>query len=97
MSTDRRSDRVPTTCEIEFRRHGGHLYPVDLLDLSPEGCRFSPPIKVEPGEGFFLRIPGMDSIHATAAWSKEWMVGALFDKPLHPAVFDHLLKKLSGS
>ena len=50
MDQPRRAQRVPLTCEVEFRRHGDAHYRVDLLDFSPEGCCISPPIKVEPGE-----------------------------------------------
>ena len=98
MSTEdpRRADRVPLNCEIEFRRHGDARYPVDLLDFSPEGCCISPPVRVEPGESVWLRIPGMEMLHAQVAWAEQWKVGLEFDKPFHPAVFDSVVKRLGG-
>ncbi|HEV2044922.1 MAG TPA: PilZ domain-containing protein [Sphingomicrobium sp.] len=96
MDQPRRTARVPLNCEIEFRRHAGSRYPVDLLDLSPNGCCISPPVRVEPGESVWLRIPGMETIHAKVAWSEQWKVGLEFDNPFHPAVFDSVVKKLRG-
>ena len=89
-----RATRVPLNCEVEFRRHGDARYQVDLLDFSPEGCCISPPVKVEPGESIWLRIPDMEAIHAKVIWTDQWKVGVEFDNPFHPAVFDSVVKRL---
>jgi len=96
MEQPRQTDRVPLNCEIEFRRHADARYPVDLLDFSPEGCCISPPVRVEAGERVWLRIPGMETLHAQVAWVDQWKVGLKFDKPFHPAVFDNVVKRLGG-
>ena len=93
----RRSARTPMRCEIEFRRHGDFRYMVDLIDFSPEGCRFAPPVAVEPEDPLFVHIPGIEAVHARAAWSRDFEVGAEFDRPFHPAVFDSVVKRLSES
>ena len=91
-----RPTRVPLNCEVEFRRHADVRYPVDLLDFSVEGCCISPPVRVEVGEAVWMRIPGMEVIHAQVAWAEQWKVGLKFDKPFHPAVFENVVKRLSG-
>ena len=91
-----RADRVPLNCEIEFRRHADARYPVDLINFSPHGCCIAPPVKVETGESVWLRIPGMETIHAKVAWTEQWKVGLEFDSPFHPAVFDTVVKRLGG-
>ncbi len=96
MEDARRSNRVPLNCEIEFRRHGDARYRIDLIDFSPQGCCISPPVRVEPGESIWLRIPGMEAIHAHVAWTKQWKVGVKFDTPFHPAVFDNVVARLTG-
>lgn len=96
MDDPRRATRVPLNCEIEFRRHADSRYPVELLNFSPEGCCISPPVRVEAGESVWLRIPGMDTIHAHVAWTEQWKVGLEFDTPFHPAVFDSVVKRLGG-
>jgi len=92
----RRAERVPLNCEVEFRRHADVRYPVDLLNFSPEGCCIVPPVRVDVGESVWLRIPGMETIHAQVAWTEQWKVGLEFDKPFHPAVFESVVKRLGG-
>ncbi len=96
MELPRRTVRVPLNCEVEFRRHADTRYPVDLLDLSPQGCCISPPVRLERGEHVWLRIPGLEMIHAQVAWTEQWKVGLEFDRPFHPAVFDNVVKRLGG-
>ena len=94
MEQPPRAPRVPLNCEVEFRRHADARYLVDLLDFSPEGCCISPPVRVEVGESVWLRIPGMETIHARAAWAEQWKVGLEFDTPFHPAVFESVVHRL---
>jgi hypothetical protein len=93
----RKSERIPLRCDVEFRRHAGNRYAVDLIDLSPEGCCISPPIRVEPGESVWLRIPDMEATHGSVAWVQEWKVGVTFDRAFHPAVFDDVVRRLGGA
>jgi hypothetical protein len=96
MTEKRRADRVPLKCEVEFRRHGDARFQVDLIDLSPTGCCIAPPVKVQPGESIYLRIPGKEAIHAKVMWVEEWRVGAQFDRPIYEPVFDDLVRRLGG-
>lgn len=96
MEQPRRANRVPLNCEIEFRRHADTRYPVDLIDFSPQGCCIAPPVRVDVGESVWLRIPGMETIHAKVAWTEQWKIGLEFDTPFHPAVFDNVVKRLGG-
>lgn len=98
MSTEsRRSARVPLNCEVDFKRHGGSRYRVELLDLSTQGCCLAPPIRVDKGDSISLRIPGMAAIHGEVAWVRGWRAGILFDQPFHQAVFDSVVRRLRGS
>jgi hypothetical protein len=99
MSKDeipRQSERRPLSCEIEFRRRGDVAYRVDLIDMSPEGCRINPPIRLNSGDGAWLKIPGMEAIPARVAWAKEWDAGIEFERPFYPAVFDMVVQRLEG-
>ena len=92
----RRSDRVPLSCEVEFKRHGHSRYRVDLFDISPQGCCLSPPIRVDIGDTISLRIPDLEAIHGKVAWVQGWKAGVQFDQPFHAAVFDQLISRLGG-
>lgn len=84
----RRAERVSLRADIDFRRAGDHRYRVNILDLSPEGCRIESPITVSPGDTLWISLPGLESIQAEACWVKGWTVGVEFSRPLYPAVFD---------
>lgn len=88
--TPRRAERVPLRADISFRRQGDHRYPVTITDFSAEGCRLEAPIKVNPGDPVWIKLPGLKSIEGVARWVDNWTVGVEFDRPLHPAVFDHV-------
>ncbi|MEQ7873927.1 PilZ domain-containing protein [Sphingomonas sp. ASV193] len=92
----RQSGRVAMRCELEFRKHGGSRYPVDIFDISPEGARISPPVRVEAGQQVWLKVPGMDAIHGRIAWMRDWQAGVEFDNPFHPAVFQLIVERLRG-
>ncbi len=97
MNESRRGNRVPMTCDVEFRRHGDARYKVEVIDLSPEGCCISPPVRIEQGESVWLRLPGMEAIHAKVAWVRDWKAGIEFDRPFYPSVFELVVKKLKDS
>jgi hypothetical protein len=95
MTKPRHAERVPLNCEIEFKRHGGARYRVELFDLSADGCCLSPPIRVKAGDSISLRIPDMEAIHGEIAWVRDWKAGVRFDHPFHAAVFDHVVARLN--
>lgn len=95
MTERRRTNRVPLSCEVGFKRHGDARYRVDLFDLSPAGCCLSPPVRVDIGETGSLRISGVEAIHGEIAWVRGCRAGLRFDRPFHVAVFDHVVARLS--
>ena len=96
MNRERQSVRIPTPCEVDFRQRGGPRYAVNLIDLSPEGARFEPPIRVSLDEEVWLRIPGIEPRLARVCWVEKWQIGVEFDQPFHAAVFDHVLRGLGA-
>ena len=94
MNRERRSARSTTVCEVEFRQRGGPRYAVSLVDLSPEGARFEPPIRVSLDEEVWLRIPGIEPRLGRVCWVEKWQVGIEFVQPFHAAVFEHVLEAL---
>jgi len=90
----RRAERVPLRADIDFRRAGDHRYRVNILDLSPEGCRMELPVNVSPGDTIWISLPGLESIQADVCWVKEWMVGVEFSRPLYPSVFDLVRERM---
>lgn len=96
MTELRQDDRIPLSCDVEFKRHGDARYRVELFDLSPQGCCLSPPIRLDKGDSVSLRIPQIETIHGQVAWVQGWKAGVQFDHAFHPAVFDQLVARLGG-
>ena len=92
----RQSARAPVQCDIDFKRAGDARYRVELFDLSVHGCCLSPPVRLEQGDRLSLRLPQLAAMPAKVAWADGWMAGVRFDHPFHPAVYDHVARRLAG-
>ena len=44
-----------------------------------------------PGTVVWLTLPGMAALEAVVAWRDKFKYGCAFAKPIHPAVFDHII------
>lgn len=84
----RKAERIPLHADIDFRRAGEHRWRVNILDISPQGCRVELPVKVVADDVIWIQLPGLESIQGKIAWVNEWIAGIEFDRPLHPAVFE---------
>ncbi|MDB5699279.1 MAG: hypothetical protein JWN69_2083 [Alphaproteobacteria bacterium] len=92
----REAERVKLDIEVEFRKSGYHKSTMDLQDLSRSGCKVELVDRVLPGETIWIKLPGLDSIPARVAWSRDWIAGLEFSTPLHPAVFEMLVARLKA-
>ena len=90
----RRAERVSLRADIEFRKAGDHRWRVNILDFSPEGCRVSLPINVDPDDSVWISLPGIESIQGVVAWVKEWEAGIKFANPLYPSVFEMIRDRM---
>jgi len=92
----RKSERVPLEIGAGLRQRGGSGVTVQILDLSVDGFRASTHLDLPSGTDIWLRLPGLEPYQARVAWSKGQYVGCAFVRPLHPAVLDMLVKRVSG-
>ena len=44
------------------------------------------------GAAYGLKIDGLETLGSTAAWTAGQSAGLEFERPLHPAVADHIAK-----
>ena len=68
---------------------------MEILDLSPEGCRVEVPVRVSTDDTIWISFPELETLQGKVCWVKEWTAGVEFQNPLHPAVFDMLQKRIS--
>jgi hypothetical protein len=90
----RKSERVAVRAEVHLRKSGYHRASVDLIDLSPEGCRVELPERVGLNETVWVTFPGLQPIEAKVAWVTDWLAGLRFTNPLYPSVFDALVSRI---
>lgn len=92
----RKSPRVNVEVAAGLRQRGASGVSVRVLDLSPEGFRASTHLELSKGSEVWLRLPGLEPLHATVAWSTGHFVGCAFERPLHPAVVAMIVQKAGG-
>lgn len=89
-----RSARVGVVllCEV---RQGTRPWKMARLDnLSPGGFRIAwfPEARLEVP--LRIRIPGMQLLSARIIWQRDNAVGCEFARPLHVAVFEHIVRSV---
>ena len=94
--TSRKSERVKLELGAGLRQRGGTGVAIQILDLSTDGFRATTHLQLEKGSDVWLRLPGLEPYHAKVMWSKGNFIGCAFERPLHPAVLEMVVKKGPG-
>lgn len=89
----RRSERIPIDLGAGLRQRGATGVSVRILDLSTHGFRAATHLELMEGMDVWLRLPGLEPLHAKVAWSEGHFVGCAFERALHPAVVDMIIRK----
>ena len=94
--TSRKSERVSLDMGAGLRQRGGTGVAIQIMDLSVDGFRASTHLNLPKGTDVWLRLPGLEPYQARVMWAKGNFVGCAFERPLHPAVLDMIVKKAVG-
>ncbi|WP_310469226.1 PilZ domain-containing protein [Sphingomonas sp.] len=90
----RKAPRVALDAEVVMRRIGGNNYRVRVFDLSPHGCKAEFVARPALDEKIWIKLEGLDAVEGMVCWLDGFVVGIEFVRPLHAAVFDHIVKHL---
>lgn len=94
-STDGDDNRLSLRKAVKMRAHlrdrGTTRFEIDVVDLSTTGFRAQTSFTLWPGQTVWLTLPGLAGLEAMVAWRDKYRYGCAFAKPLHPAVFDHIV------
>ena len=87
---------IPDSTEADEHRparrdRGNTRFEIDVVDLSVTGFRAQTSFTLWPGTTVWLTLPGLAALEAVVAWRDKFRYGCAFSKPLHPAVFDHIV------
>ena len=95
QSTGRKAQRTNVEIGAGLRQRGATGVTVQILDLSTHGFRASTHLQLHPGTDVWLKLPGLEALHARIAWMEGPMAGCEFVRPLHPAVLDMVVRRPS--
>jgi hypothetical protein len=91
----RKSVRVGLSADIKLRRAGQGRYRVKILDVSQHGCKAEFVERPELDELVWVKFDGLDALEAVVCWVRGFEVGLEFANPIHPAVFEMQVSKLT--
>ena len=91
----RRLQRNELSAEVSVRRLGRIAYRARVFDLSPEGCKVELVDRPRLGEHVLIRFDRLETIEAEVCWIDTDCAGLRFERPIHAAVFDLLIERLS--
>ena len=95
-TSPRNATRVAVELDAGLRQRGAAAVGVDILDLSTHGFRVETHLDLDVGSPIWLRLPGLEASLAQVMWREGNLVGCAFDRPLHPAVLDLIVRRASG-
>jgi hypothetical protein len=86
---------VHLSADIMLRRVGQRGYRVKVFDVSPHGCKAEFVERPRLDEHVWVKFEGLEALEAMICWVRGFEVGLEFENPIHPAVFDMLVSKLT--
>lgn len=89
----RKAERTSVEMGAGLRQRGASGVTVRILDLSTHGFRASTHLDLCPGADVWLKLPGLEALHAKVAWADAHFIGCSFERPLHPAVLQMVVCK----
>ena len=84
----RRAERREVILGAGLRQRGAHSVTIQVVDLSVTGFRAATHLMMMEGADVWLKLPGLESLHARVVWMRGHLMGCEFVRPLHPAVLD---------
>ena len=92
-SNRRRDARTQAELGAGLRQRGASGVSVQIIDLSVTGFRASTHLDLQDGADVWLKLPGLEALHAKVAWQNGYLIGCRFEKPLHPAVLQMVVRR----
>lgn len=93
----RRTNRHALVLPARCRSRSGFLDRVVISDISEGGCRIdSLGLILGVGDMVVVRPEGLEGLCGVIRWIKGHSAGIEFERPLYPAVVDHLHRTFLG-
>lgn len=93
-SDNRRAMRLDVRLSAGLREPGTfQKFEVSIIDLSITGFRCETSFNLKIGQLVFVTIPTLGGLEAIVMRRDGFIYGCQFERPLHNAVFDHIVAK----
>lgn len=86
------AERAYVQIGVKVRRPGETWFNSRIADVSVTGFRLQSFMKLTPGSELWVMLPGFEGRRASVLWTRAHESGCAFERPLHPAVLDHVIK-----
>jgi hypothetical protein len=93
----RKAERAEIAVGAGLRQRGAHAVTVQVLDLSVTGFRAATHLELESGSDVWLKLPGLETLHARVVWMRGHLLGCEFVRALHPAVLQMIVRNTRGN
>ena len=98
VSPGRRDNRYATRMDVTVParlREIGSTERFDVLieDMSLTGFCCSTSFDLNVGQAVAITMPGLASLEARVAWAQHYRYGCEFNRALHVAVLDHIVRQ----
>lgn len=90
--TSRQAERSYVQIGVRVRRPGETWFNSRVMDLSLTGFRLQSFMKLTVGGDLWVMLPGFEGRRARVLWTCAHESGCAFERPLHPAILDHLVR-----
>ena len=93
---ERRAARAEVPSMIGLKLLGRNTFRVRIFDLSTDGCKVELVERPSVGDIMLVKFDGLEAVDAEVAWVEGHIAGLKFVNPIHPAVLDLLLQRLTA-
>ncbi|WP_176592629.1 PilZ domain-containing protein [Sphingobium sp. EM0848] len=85
-------DRRSVLIGVRVRRPGETWFKSQITDVTAIGFRLKSFMKLTADDDLWVMLPGFEGRRARVLWSRAHESGGVFERPLHPAILDHIIK-----
>lgn len=92
IKNGRLAERRHLLVSVKIRRPGETWFRSRVADLSITGFRLQSFMKLAADDCFWIMLPGFEGRRAQVLWTRGHEAGCQFERPLHPAILDHIIR-----
>ncbi|WP_022681978.1 PilZ domain-containing protein [Sphingobium bisphenolivorans] len=85
-------ERCAALIPVKLRRPGENWFKSQISDISITGFRLQSFMKLNMHDELWIMLPGFEGRRVRVMWTRGHESGCIFERPLHPAILDHILK-----